>query len=443
MRHRCTASMVVFAFSVLSVQGATQADGTLLNDSVAVKPATTVEAAEVIDLRTFPQLPGATTRRRPVLASVSYEAPGTVKEGFAFIQEKLAAQKWKEVPGGYHSDRSSNGTFERDGYKLSVSVSAGRSGEANTVDVQMNNHGNVDTAKLPIPSGAKSLYQMPLISMYLTEVPVAETVTALRKLLLGAGWEPYGTAGDTHQFRQNAVQLSATVASSPAQQGKTMINFSTQLLSLEIPLLPNAERAQYSDSPTQLSFDVQASFDDVTSFYRQSLAKHGWKSTRDELTKIGFRHFLIFRNKQKDMLELQLNTVDGKSRGLLQFSTAAQVAEKDAKLKAERERRQAEANKPKPKLSIKLPPGAKGVEASTREIEFTVAIGKAKHAVESIQKQLAADGWKAEDATLTAMFGTVTMKKSQQSVSLTYVETGVLAPEITVSSVSVALQAAK
>ena len=107
------------------------------NDLATNKAATTAEAAKVIDLRTFPQIPGATPRRRPVLASISYEAPGTVKDGFAFIRNKLVAQKWKELPGGYQSDRSSNGTFERDGYKLSVSVSTGRSGEANKVDVQI------------------------------------------------------------------------------------------------------------------------------------------------------------------------------------------------------------------------------------------------------------------------------------------------------------------
>ncbi|MFC1759538.1 hypothetical protein ACFL2H_12355 [Planctomycetota bacterium] len=413
------------------------------NKSATNQPATTTAAAKVIDLRTFPQIPGATPRRPPVLASISYEAPGSVKNGFAFIQNELVAQKWKELSGGYQSDSSSNGTFQRDGYTLSVMVSAGRSGEADKVDVLIINHGNVDISKLPTPPGTKTLYNMPTVSMSLTEAPVAETVAALRKLLLAAGWKPYGTAGDTHQFRQNAVQLSATVASAPAQQGKTMINFSTQLLSLEIPLPPNAERAQYSDSPTQLSFDVQASFDDLSKFYRESLAKYGWKATHDELTKIGFRHFLIFRNSQKDMLELRLNSIDGKSRGLVQFTSAAQVVAKDKKVQAERERRQAEKNKPKPTLTITLPAGAKSVEASAREIEFTVGVGNAKSAVESVQKTLSSDGWKAEDVTLTSMFGTISMKKGRQSVSLTYIETGVLAPEISITSIGVELQVAK
>ena len=411
--------------------------------SSSSEAATTEEAAKVIDLRTFPRLPGAKSRQPPVLASTSYEASGSVKQGFAFIQKELIAAKWKELPGGYQSDRSSNGTFERDGYKLSVSVSEGRSGEADKVDVMITNHGNVDTSKLPTPPGAKSLYNMPVISMFLTDAAPAETAAAQRKLLLAAGWEPYGKAGDTQMFRQNAVRLSATISTAPAQQGKTMINFTTQLLSLEIPLPPHADRAQYSDSPPQLSFDVAGSLEDVAKFYRESLSKHGWKATRDELTKVGFRYFVIFGNAQKDMLELRLNTFEGKARGLIQFRAAAQVAEMNAKIDTERKRKEAEANKPKPQLTIKLPDGAKVTDQSAREIEFTVATGKAKSAVESIQKQLTSDGWKAEDAMLEAMFGTISMKKGQQSVSLTYVETGFLAPEITITSIGVELQTAK
>ena len=428
---------------VASTQAASQPGATPAVDSSASGLATTTAAAKVIDLRTFPQLPKAKPRRPPVLASISYEAPGSVKEGFAFIVDKLSEQKWTELPGGYQSDQSSNGTFERDGYTLSVSVSKGRSDAEKTVDVQIINHGNVDLSKLPTPPGTESLYNFPVTSMFVTEVSVAKTVAALRKLLMDAGWEPYGTAGDTQQFRQNAVQLSATVASSPAQQGKTMINFTAQLMSLEIPLIPNAERAQYSDSPTQLSFDTQASFEEVSKFYRESLAQYGWKATRDELTKIGFRHFLIFRNQQKDMLKLRLNSIDGKSRGFIEHSTADQVAKANEKIEADRRKRQTEANKPKPKVTIKLPADAKGIDASAREIEFKVTIGKAKSTTEAIQKQLIALGWKAENVTLGSMFGTVTMKKGQQSISLTYIETGVLAPEITVNSSDIELSQGK
>ena len=143
------------------------------------------------------------------------------------------------------------------------------------------------------------------------------------------------------------------------------------------------------------------------------------------------------------MLKLRLNSIDGKSRGFIEHSTADQVAKANEKIEADRRKRQTEANKPKPKVTIKLPVDAKGIAASTREIEFKVTIGKAKSTIETIQKQLIALGWKAENVTLESMFGTVTMKKGQQSISLTYIETGVLPPEITMNSSDVELSQAK
>ena len=115
-RHRYLVALAICTlplFEVVRAHGASQIDADAKADSAANIAATTAAAAKVIDLRTFPQIPGATSRRRPVLASISYEAPGTVQNGFAFIQKELVAQEWTELPGGYMTDRSANGTFER------------------------------------------------------------------------------------------------------------------------------------------------------------------------------------------------------------------------------------------------------------------------------------------------------------------------------------------
>ena len=325
-----------------------------------------------------------------------------------------------------------------------MSVSEARGTDSDTkVDVQIINHGNVDTSKLPTPKGAQPFYSIPTVTSYLTSAPATETAAAVRELLSADGWEPYGVAGDSQFFKQNAVQLTATVATAPAQQGKTMISYSMSMLSLEIPLPPGADRAQYTDSPPQLSFDVKQSMEDVTGFYRQSLRNHGWKATTDELIKIGFRYFVIFRNAQKDLLELRLSTFEDKTRGLVQFSTAAEVAVREKKAEAELERKNAEANKPKPKLSVRLPLTAMHVQAEPNEIEFTVRAGIAKATAEDLQKQLHTAGWKTEDAMLEGMFGTVSLRNGRQSVSLTYVDSGVLPAEVTISSIDVALEVAK
>lgn len=407
------------------------------------KPATPAEAAQVLDLRTFPLAPGATSPNRRDLSSLHYEAHGKVPEAFGFIQKELAAQKWQKLADGFESDQSSSGSFERDGYRLSVSVSSAYGTDsAGKVHVQIINHGNVDLSQLPTPDGVTSLYNMPTVSSYVTPASVDETVAAVRELLLAEGWQPYGVAGDSYFFRKNAVRLSARVLSAPGQDGKTVIDYSSLLLSLEIPLPPDVVQSQYTDSPPQLSFDSTGSLEDVSTFYRQRLAEHGWKATTDELIEIGFHHVVIFRNPQKDMLEVKLNTVEGKTRGLVQFSTAAEIAAMEERIAADVERKKTAANKPKPKLAIAVPVGAEKVDATPSKIKFTFSTGKARAAVETLQKQLVAAGWATQNATLEAMFGTVSLEKDGKSVSLTYVETGVLPPEITISCFGIELEVA-
>ena len=70
-----------------------------------------------------------------------------------------------------------------------------------------------------------------------------------RNLFVGQGWVPYGKAGDTDFFKQNAILVTATVSSAPAQGGKTMIQYSNQLISADIPAPPNVDDLRYVDEP--------------------------------------------------------------------------------------------------------------------------------------------------------------------------------------------------
>lgn len=405
-------------------------------------PATVEEAARVLDLRKFPVMDKAEFHNRS-LAKLIYQMPGDVKGAFEFQKQKLVSAGWKELPNGYAGAESVNGIFQRDGYKLSVSAFS--LGKDMPVSVTLIAHGNVNTAKLPTPDGVKPFYSTAINTGYLTEDAVDKTTAKVRELLLAQGWEPYGTAGDSMHFKQNAIQLSARVSSAPAQGNKTFIDYSTELLSADIPAPANAEQVQYSDSPTQLSLDVPGSRDDAAEFYRAALGKHGWEPTTEQPVKTDFTYFLIFRNKQKDLMEINFRDLPEKqqTRLMVRFQTAEEVAEMDRRIKEQLAKKKEAENKPKPKLAIALPKDAGKIETMATRIEFTVAIGKAKSAVDAIRKQLTDAGWKEADGKLEAMFGTVSLTKDGQSVSLTYVETGLLAPEITIDATGVELERAK
>ncbi len=299
------------------------------------EPATVAEARKVLDLATFPLVEGAEAPQRRRMAGLSYKAPGKVKNIFEFQRKQLTDKKWKELPDGYVSDEYASGTFLHDGFAISVSVSP--SGQADTVNVSIFNHGNVPLDKLPVPSDAKPLFVGPASAMYVTEVSVEKTAETCRDLLAAKGWQPYGKEGDSLNFKQNAIRLTASIASAPAQGGKTMISYSTELMSVDLPAPTDTIDLQYADVTATLSFDTQTAMADVAKFYQKTLAKAGWESTIEKLIDIDSKKLMIFRNPEKDMLTLETYEVDGKNRVFLSHQSAAEIAELERRIKADAE----------------------------------------------------------------------------------------------------------
>jgi hypothetical protein len=346
--------------------------------------------------------------------------------------------------------------FSRDGFVVSLSVSP--SGDAGRLYIALQNQGNVKPGKLPVPPGVKPVYVGDPTAMYVTEAAVPATADACRNLFIAQGWVPYGDAGDSAMFKRNAILVTATVSSAPAQGGKTMIQYSTQQMSADIPAPPNVEDLRYADEPPELTFETAANQDAIVDFYRKTLAAVGWKSTLDHMVDIDEKPTMIFRNPAKDMLTL---TNSGVLRDKLLFSvrfqSAAEIAELDRRIKEEapKLRAAAEAKAAKeaaelvernkvPKVAITLPADAKDVKETKDQIKFTVGKGKAKAAVESLRTQFREAGWKEDVAAVTGMSGAVSVsKEGGQSVSITYTDTGFLPTELSISGMRVELEAAK
>ncbi|MBI3865985.1 MAG: hypothetical protein HY290_29260 [Planctomycetia bacterium] len=423
--------LLAFAGAAASARGA---------DALASKPATVAEAAKVIDLATFPLVPGAEVKNRHRSATQSYQAPGPANKAFDFLKQKLIAAKWKELPNSSVTAQSANATFARGEYRLSVS--AFEAGKPGMVLVSMMNHGNIDVAKLPVPKDARQLYSGPVSIAHVTSEPVEKTAAAVNKLLLGQGWEPYGTAGDQKFFRQNAIRLSARVSAAPAQGGKTMIDYSTELMSAEIPAPVDTIGLQYADITARLMFDTAAEKDEIFAFYRKALASTGWEATTEKPFKTGFKETMIFRNGPKDMMTLETYTVDGKLRVIVQFQAAAEIAELEAELQAQNDRKkkgkdEKAAKKGPAEATITLPAGAKDVKREKDSIEFTVAAGKGKAAADDLRKQFVKAGWKEVLATLEEMFGLISISKGDQEASIKFVDTGFMPAKITISGAAI------
>jgi len=418
-------------------------------DSDAIKtPATVKQAAKVLDLSTFPLMDGAKPLESPQVAFLFYLATGDVKTAFEFNRKALLAQGWKE---------SVSGMFSRSGFIVFVSVTPNGDG---SVHVRLQNQGNVKPGKLPVPPNAKPVYVGDSTAMYSTETAVPATVEACRNLFVAQGWVPYGDAGDSAVFKQNANLVTATVSSAPAKGGKTMIQYSNQLISADIPAPPNVEDLRYVDEPPELTF-ATTNQDAIVDFYRKTLATTGWKSTMDHMVDVDEKPTMIFRNPGKGMLTLAATGVlSGKLLFSVRFQSATEIAERDrkrkeaapklraaAEAKAAQEAKEAaelaEKNKV-PKVAVTLPADAKVVKQTNDSIKFTVGKGKAKAAVESLRKQFRDAGWKEDVASVTGMSGVVSVsKEGGPSATITYTDTGFMPTELSVSAMRAELEAAK
>jgi len=421
-------------------------------------PATVEQAAQVLDLSTFPVMNGAKRADSRQVANLFYLAKGDVKSAFEFNRKALLGQGWKELPNSAVTDQYANATFSRSGFVVFLSVTP--SGDGN-LQVRLQNQGNVKPGKLPVPPNAKPVYVGDSTAMYATEAAVAATADACRNLLLAQGWLPYGTAGDSAFFKQNANLVTATVSSAPAQGGKTMIQYSSQLISADVPVPQGVDDLRYADEPPELTFETAQNQDAIVDFYRTTLAPAGWKSTMDHMIDVDEKPTMIFRNPAKDMLTLAATGVlRGKLLFSVRFQSAAEIAELDRRIKEEapKLRAAAEAKSAKeakeaaelaernklPKVAITLPADAKDVKQTNDEIKFTLGKGKAKEAVEALRTQLRTAGWKENVASLERMAGTLSFsKEGGLSVTITYSDTGFMPTEVSLSAFRAELEAAK
>ncbi len=306
------------------------ADDTTSADAIKT-PATVEQAARVLDLSTFPLMDGAKPLESPQVAFLFYLATGDVKTAFEFNRKALVGQGWKELPNSSVTDQSASAMFSRSGFVVFVSVTPNGDG---SLHVRLQNQGNVKPGKLPVPPNAKPVYVGDSTAMYETQAAVPATVDACRNLFVAQGWVPYGDAGDSAMFKQNANLVTATVSSAPAQGGKTMIQYSNQLISADIPAPQGVEDLRYGDEPPELTFGTTQNQDAIVVFYRKTLAAAGWKSTMDKLVDVDEKPTMIFRNPAKDMLTLSMSGARGGNLGVsVRFQSGAEIAERDRKRK--------------------------------------------------------------------------------------------------------------
>jgi hypothetical protein len=271
------------------------------------RPATAAEAAQVIDLSTFPLLPGVLEVRTRAVARLDYTTrlkTFDVRTEYEFQRRNLLERQWKELSSQI-SGGSADGQFSRAGFHLYVSVFL--HDEPGKAVVRLQNNSNVNVGQLPVPPGANFLGVSYNIASYETTTGVKETRNAVDKLLHEQGWQPVGTRGDALDLKQNDVMLTAVVQALSRRPGRTRIAYSTAQMSANLPVPANAASIEYDVEGTRVKCIASGGPEEVVAFYKNALPPAQWKATTENrVVENGVNSVMIFRNPGNDMLRLTM-----------------------------------------------------------------------------------------------------------------------------------------
>ena len=304
-----------------------------------VLPARISDAAEAMDLSAVEMLAGAEKPAQRTVTSLAYQAPGTVEAAVKLHREQLLAKGWTALPETSVTPEYASAMFAKNGLRVSLGVMPGGAGKVN---VTLLHHGNVPFERLPMVAGAKKVYAGPSTAIFTSAVPVDSAANETAAALERAGWAPIGSAANSRFFKQNAVKLTVMTSSAPGQGGATTLNFTSEMLPMDVPVPPSASDVEFSQGLKRFTCDTKMSGQECLDFYRASLGKLGWETTSDAPARVQTDTFVIFHNSAKDILRLGLRPgrADGEIRVVAEYMSAREIAEMKAKYDA-----QAEAHK--------------------------------------------------------------------------------------------------
>jgi hypothetical protein len=303
-------------------------------------PAEAESQFELLDLDAIDRLPDAKPPMARSRTMLVYDAPGKAITSYATIKEKLAAAHWRELPGGTSSAEydSATGYFKRGDHVLSVSVS--KASDPGMLSISMQHNGNLDMSKLPLRKDAKEVYQFPNTAGYVTAGSVDETSKAFNDAMLAAGWTVFESSPGSTTYKRGAQTLHAYISSAPAQEGKTMMQLSPQLLPADLPLPPAAEEVRFSHGPVELRFTYPGGWDEVAKFYQTEMPRLGWTPTSENLIKNEHDAFQIYRNSEKALAELKVQTRGGRTQVTLEYQSPTVFEEHEKAFEEYRKKQQ-------------------------------------------------------------------------------------------------------
>jgi len=393
---------------------------------------TSEQLARVIDLRSFPRLPGATPQWSD-FGMCSYFAPVAQKEAELFYRHTLQAAGWTEqpqpaaaMPGLY---------FQKDGCQLSITfASAGdfdakRAGE---LQISLFFAGNYDVRWLPkiAPINSKSAWESFSSASYRTKAQMTDVEVALLKQLHEAGWTPYTRlAASSNEdpksrnlsFVQGGSMLTVSIGYPADSTQELVVQNGVSVARKSLPIPPDAGWIEYDVSTDlQTVVNTKMNLQQTAEYYDKQMAAEGWLAREAGRKFKDDRAWLPYIRGQQDVLLRLEELPEGGTRIVVgdayrsswQLKKPAGGGEKEDKPVA------------KPGIEaadIALPEGAQAVkfDVDQKNIEFEVPGSTPAKLGEQFVARMESLNWKREGAgVLSDEYVFITFSRDKSEIQL-------------------------
>jgi hypothetical protein len=251
-------------------------------DPAAQLSATPAQLEQMLDLRTFPRIPGGSVRTIDTF-SLSDSVPVNLEEAMLFYRYQLTAAGWIESVDPAQPPGSLQ--FLKDGFRISTSFY--EEGPAKT-SANISFLGNYNLLRVPKFDAApiETVFETPDVVIYRTEANLLQIETTLLRRLHAAGWTAYARLHASHtenqdnrnlEFLRDGLILRVSIGRFPSDPERFNVQYSQAPTSRSIPVPPDSGFVEF-DGSTQpyLVATTSMSLQEATEFYDKQMTDQDW-----------------------------------------------------------------------------------------------------------------------------------------------------------------------
>ncbi len=291
------------------------------------RPMSSGQVTAIIDLRSFPQLPGAVPQWGDI-QTISYSVKASPAEAEGFYRYALHRAGWAEDI----SQLPTMLAFKKQGCMLNVSimpVPAPNAGTGGELQVSLQYAGNYDVRWLPKFAAieSKSNFESFGFRSYRASASLTEMEVALLKEFHALGWTAYSrldasSAEDPAARRMSMLQggyeLSVSIGYPADSIDEINVQVAARLTNKSLPIPPDCGLIEFASSTkTKLVATTKLNFEQTIDFYDKELLRDGWQPRESSRRIKDGQAWLPFIRGQQDVVVRMVKLPDSRTRILV------------------------------------------------------------------------------------------------------------------------------